>query len=133
MALRIVLALLAAFLALNGFNMLFNPAGWYESIPSVAHTGPLNPHFVRDIGCAYLASAVALGFAAWRMSYLWPGLLSALAFVGLHGLLHIWETILGFPASHHMGVIDIVGVYGPPIILILIIAWVSFQPKLKEA
>jgi hypothetical protein len=133
MALRIILAVVGVLLALNGFNMLFDPVGWYQSIPSVVHTGPLNQHFVRDIGIAYLAATLGLGLAAWRLSYFWPGVLTALAFVGLHGLLHIWETLLGFPASQHAGVIDIVGVYGPPIVLLLIILWVSFQPQVKEA
>jgi hypothetical protein len=133
MALRIILAVVAVLFALNGLNMLFNPVGWYQSIPSVVHTGPLNQHFVRDIGCAYLTASLALGLAAWRLANFWPGVLTALAFVGLHGLVHVWETIEGLPASEHMGVVDNLGVYGPPIVLVLIILWVSFQPKLKEA
>ena len=35
---------------------------WPKSaaIPGVAATGPANPHFIRDIGCAYLVTALAL-------------------------------------------------------------------------
>lgn len=128
MILRIALALVALFLALNGLNMLFAPAEWYASIPSVAHTGPLNPHFIRDIGIAYLASAISLALAVWRLNYFWPGTIGALAFVGLHAVLHLWETAIGSPASHAMGPIDIVGVYGPPLLIILIIAWFLYRP-----
>ena len=130
---RIVLTFVALLLALNGINMLFDPPGWYASIQSVAHTGPLNPHFVRDIGCAYLTAAFGVELAAARPVHFWPGILSALAFLGLHALVHIWETIEGMPAAQHMGTVDMLGVYGPPFILALIIAWARFQPALKEA
>ena len=45
---------LGAALAANGLFMLGDPAGWYAAIPGVTMTGPLNPHLVRDVGCAYL-------------------------------------------------------------------------------
>ena len=132
MALRIILAAVALLLALNGLNMLFDPAGWYASVPSVPHTGPLNPHFVRDIGIAYLTSSLSVGLAAWRGAYFWPGLITALAFLGLHALLHIWEAIIGLPASMHMSTVDLVGVYGPAVILLAIVGWVRLQPGTKE-
>ncbi|HVY56846.1 MAG TPA: hypothetical protein VHA77_03260 [Xanthobacteraceae bacterium] len=57
---RAALALaLGIALAANGLLMLFDPAGWYGLVPGVPETGPFNPHFVRDIGCAYLVAGVA--------------------------------------------------------------------------
>ena len=47
-------------LAANGLRMLFDPAGWYAVSPGVPETGPLNPHFVRDIDCAYILTGCAL-------------------------------------------------------------------------
>jgi len=52
---RITVAIrLGLALAANGLLVLFDPAGWYAVAPGVPETGPLNPHFVRDIGCAYI-------------------------------------------------------------------------------
>ena len=58
---RITVAIgLGLALAANGLLMLFDPAGWYAVAPGVPDTGPLNPHFVRDIGCAYILTGFAL-------------------------------------------------------------------------
>ena len=52
---RITLAIgLGLLLAANGFLMLADPAGWYAIVPGVPETGPLNPHFVREIGRAHV-------------------------------------------------------------------------------
>ena len=48
----------------NGLTMLANPDAWYGLLPGVVQTGPFNPHFVRDIGAAYLVTgATFLWFA----------------------------------------------------------------------
>ena len=57
--------LLAVILAANGLAMLFAPQPWYQLVPGVSGTGPLNVHFVRDIGCAYLCAGAAFGWL-WR-------------------------------------------------------------------
>ena len=58
---RITVAIgLGLALAANGLLMLFDPAGWYAVAPGVPETGPLNPHFVRDIGCACILTGFAL-------------------------------------------------------------------------
>ena len=36
---------------------------WYQTIPGVAQTGPMNVHFAKDVGLAYLSSGVALIWA----------------------------------------------------------------------
>ena len=92
---RVLAAILAAFHLLNALRMIFDPAGWYDSVPGITHTGPLNAHFVPDIGFAFLTAAV--GFAVWAvrpriaawavMAALWPA---------FHGLFHV----LGF--AHHL-------------------------------
>jgi hypothetical protein len=40
--------------------MLFDGATWYASVPGVVETGPYNPHFVQDIGAAFLVAGLAL-------------------------------------------------------------------------
>ena len=45
----------------NGLWMLADPAGWYARLPAaVPDTGPLNVHFVRDIGSAFTVTGIAL-------------------------------------------------------------------------
>jgi hypothetical protein len=87
--------MLAAGLAGNGLWMLFAPQPWYHLVPGVATTGPLNLHFVRDIGCAYLVAAAGL---AWRAADPARGTGAALlgaSFLLLHAGVHVAETLLG--------------------------------------
>jgi len=93
---RILAVILAAFHLLNAIRMIFDPAGWYASVPGIEHTGPLNTHFVPDIGFAFLVAAIGLGVWAAR-----PGAAAAWAIMGatwpaLHGVFHI----VGF--GHHL-------------------------------
>jgi hypothetical protein len=87
--------LLAAALAANGLAMLLDPPAWYAAIPGVAYTGPLNTHFVRDIGCAYLASAAGLAWRAWRPAQGAPAALLGAGFLLLHAAVHLGETLAG--------------------------------------
>jgi peptidoglycan/LPS O-acetylase OafA/YrhL len=78
--------------------MLSAPARWYDSIPSVAHTGPFNPHFVADIGAAFLAAGAGLIARAWRPRY-WPAAAAGVGFLGLHALIHVFEIATGLSAN----------------------------------
>jgi hypothetical protein len=115
---RGVYAALAVVLALNGLDMLFRGEAWYRSIPSVPHTGPYNPHFVMDIGCAYLGSAFGLALAAWRPAWSVPAAAVAVFFLAAHALVHMAEAIGGHASAAHAGLVDIVGVYGPPLVIL---------------
>ena len=87
--------LLAAFLAANGLFMLAAPQAWYHAVPGVAATGPLNLHFVRDIGCAYLVAAAGMAWRAGSAASGWPAALAGALFLLLHAGVHIGETLLG--------------------------------------
>ena len=88
---RFVLYALALFYGANGAVMLAVPDLWYATVPDVAHTGSFNPHFVRDIGIAFLAASVSLVLGAGgSRAALWPGA----AFLGGHAALHIAEMAL---------------------------------------
>ena len=51
----IVLGFFAAGNLVNAVWMLASPAHWYLNLPAnIPGTGPLNEHFVRDIGCIFL-------------------------------------------------------------------------------
>lgn len=79
----------------NACAMLFAPRLWYGQVPGVAGTGPLNPHFVRDIGCAFLVAALGLAWRAWRPHTGWPAALAGAGFLLLHALVHVAETLAG--------------------------------------
>src|SRR4051812_35554810 len=91
---NILRSLLVAFRGANGLFMLSAPHTWYHAVPGVNDTGPLNLHFVRDVGCAYL---VAAGGMAWRAAIPasgWAAALIGSVFLLLHVALHIGETLL---------------------------------------
>ena len=66
-----VLVVFAIGNAANALWMLADPAGWYVGLPAaVPDTGPLNTHFVRDIGSAFGVMSAALFLAAARPALL---------------------------------------------------------------
>jgi hypothetical protein len=87
--------LLATGLATNGAAMLAQPAAWYHAVPGVIYTGPLNLHFVRDIGAAYLAAAAGLAWRALRGPSAGPAAQCGALFLGLHAAIHVGETLAG--------------------------------------
>ncbi len=85
---RILAAVLGVGGSVNGVFMLTAPALWYDSVPGLPHTGPFNPHFVADIGAAYLVASLALIARAWRPRY-WPAAVAGAAFMVAHALIHV--------------------------------------------
>ncbi|MFZ3006326.1 MAG: hypothetical protein WA047_09125, partial [Phenylobacterium sp.] len=57
---RTIAVVLAVILGGNGLFMLGAPLTWYDAVPGVPSTGAFNTHFVRDIGAAYLVTALGL-------------------------------------------------------------------------
>lgn len=79
--------------ALNGAFMLIDGARWYDTVPGLPHTGPFNPHFVADIGAAYLVASLALIARAWRPRY-WPAAVAGAAFMLAHALIHVADLTM---------------------------------------
>ena len=113
----------------NGLWMLADPAGWYARLPAaVPDTGPLNVHFVRDIGSAFTVTGIALAWAAVRPALRVPMLVVATAFYVLHALVHVSDTLFGrLPASHWT--IDAPGVYVPAVLLVLLTLRAARHPS----
>jgi hypothetical protein len=111
---RWILRLLGAGMVVNGLFMLFTSEGWFTRI--AAYTGPFNVHLVQDVGAAYvtagLASLWAAHAAAWRL----PLAVSALLFIGIHGLIHLVEVARGIQPALHL-LEDFPGVYLPALLL----------------
>jgi hypothetical protein len=93
-----IAAILGAASTLNGVFMLMAGSRWYETIPGVTHTGPFNPHFVADIGAAYLAGGLALAARAWRPRY-WPAAVAGAGFFALHAIIHVGDIAAGHAES----------------------------------
>jgi hypothetical protein len=117
-------------LTANGLAMLLAPAIWYAAIPGVTTTGPLNLHFVRDIGCAYL---VAAGGFLWlsRNPARWPAAAAGTAFLALHAGVHLAEFLGGHSHLSHL-LSDLPGVFLVPLFA-LWLAWPRRSyPTVKE-
>ena len=60
--LSLVLGLFALGNLTNGVWMLLSPTHWYHKLPAaVPDFGPLNEHFVRDLGTVFVMMALVLG------------------------------------------------------------------------
>jgi len=116
----ILLLLLGALHIANGLWMLIAPASWYVDLPAgVPDTGPLNVHFVRDIGCAFLATGVALVWAAVssQLAVRLACLTLATVFVVGHASVHLFELVRGGLAPRHWR-LDLPGVFVPALMLV---------------
>jgi hypothetical protein len=112
----------------NGVWMLAAPADWYARLPAaVPDTGPLNEHFVRDVGSAFVMMGCALVAGALRPALRAPALAFVALFYVLHALVHVADTLTGrLPASHWL--IDLPGVYLPAALLVALAAVAARRP-----
>jgi hypothetical protein len=113
---QILMALAALVCIANGAIMVWDPFGWYQMVPTVKFTGPPNPHFIRDIGLAYLWSGAMLVFAAVRPAMRWLAALAGAMWISFHGGFHIWEVMTGICAPDRFWK-DSPGTLGPPLMV----------------
>jgi len=97
---RALSGIIGAGTAINGAMMLLAGRHWYDTTPSVADTGPFNPHFVSDVGAAYAIAGLSLLARAWRPQY-WPAAVAGAAFFSAHAIIHLIGLLGGH--SHHAG------------------------------
>jgi len=125
---RLVLTSLLGFLLVaNGLLMLVDPAAWYAHVPGVPETGPLNPHFVRDIGCAYVVAGTALIGYAFEERLRAAALAGAL-FLTLHALVHIADAAAGRGHSDQ-ALVEVVTVFAPAVVAL----WLVLVPTTSKA
>jgi hypothetical protein len=106
---RSIAAVFAILTVLNGSIMLFAGPSWYASAPGVSETGPYNPHFVQDIGAAFLTAGLALAARAWRPLY-WPAAVAGAGFLAAHALIHLAAIVAG---HDHLATFDLAAVVLP--------------------
>jgi peptidoglycan/LPS O-acetylase OafA/YrhL len=95
---RWIAAILAVLNTANGLAMLFASSIWWANVPGVPETGPLNLHFVQDVGAAFLVAGLALAARAWRPIY-WPAAVAGSGFLAAHALIHLAMIATGH--DHH--------------------------------
>ena len=113
----------------NALWMLASSTSWFRMIPGVEDSGEINPHFVRDVGIAYLLCGVGALWCAANINQARYVHIGVTAFISLHALLHIIETLTGhFPADHWY--LDFPLVIFPAILLIAItpVVWNRYSP-----
>ena len=104
----------------NGLWMLFWPEAWYHDLPAgVPDTGPLNLHFVRDLGAAFLTMAIVLFVSAPVAQRRRGALLAIACWYVLHSIIHIVDVARGLLDPHHL-LLDFPLVYLPTIILLVL-------------
>jgi hypothetical protein len=110
---RIGLILLGIFHAANGLFMLAAPDQWYAIVPGVPTTGPFNPHFVHDIGWAFLASGIGLVLGGGTGRRAGTFAIAGAAFPALHAVMHVFEWFEhGLPHGAQLMLSEFVGVAG---------------------
>ena len=108
---------LSAMLGLNGLAMLFGSFWWYNTVPGVTATGGFNPHFVRDIGMAYIVTAGGLVWFARAPVAAWPALVGSALFLTLHASIHVFDATCSVRGLADF-IRDLPGVYLPAAILV---------------
>jgi len=107
----IILGFFAAGNLVNAVWMLASPAHWYLNLPAnIPGTGPLNEHFVRDIGCIFLLLGLALLAGMFVRRLRLPAMVLATAYSLLHALVHVYDSARGLLAPDHWRV-DVVPIY----------------------
>jgi len=116
----LLFAILGAMNLGNGLWMLFAPEAWYHDLPAgVPDTGPLNLHFVRDIGAAFSTIGVAFLLAAPNARRHREVMLGAACFYVLHALVHVTDLFGGRLDADHW-LIDLPGVFLPALVLAIL-------------
>jgi len=111
-----------------GTWMLVDPVHWYFNLPAgVPDFGPLNEHFVRDVGCAFFVQGVLLAggavVPAWRV----PACAVVTLFYPLHAVVDVVGTVRGLVGPEHW-MIDVPGVYMPALLLIMT-TWLVWRQR----
>lgn len=126
-------AVLAGFLGLvmgaNGLVMLLAGPWWYGAVPGVPTTGPFNPHFVKDIGAAYLVVGASLGAFAWRPAAAFSALVASTGFLTLHAAIHVGDALASRTCGQDL-IRDLPGIFIPALIGLGLVA--AFLNPAKE-
>ena len=118
---RIILIAVGGYALVNATYIWAAPQHWYNTIPGVPATGPLNLHFARDVALAFLSSAIALIWAGGKANA--TAAICGSLWLAFHALFHLWVWAnRGFPADL-VALTNLTGIQLP--------AWVSAWAAIK--
>ena len=84
---------------------------WYNNVPGVVLTGPLNMHLAKDVALAYLASGIGLVWAGLKHDRS-VGVLGA-SWLVFHAIFHMGMWMhRGFPLDY-IAFVNLVGIQFP--------------------
>ena len=116
----LLLLFMAAMSLGNGALMILFSEQWYLCLITPERASLFNPHFVIDVGAAYLTVGTALLWAALRRQDAFPLVTMALLFSLLHAGNHAYEYLsFGNPTRH--AVVELLGIWAPVVVL----GWLS--------
>lgn len=115
---QMLVGIVAIFALLFGLFMLAQPQLWYRTVPTVVFTGPFNQHFIRDIGAAFLAGGLTLGWALCDLRARRMGVLAGALWLSLHAFVHLYEVATGICGTA-VFLRDFPGVFGPPALALI--------------
>jgi hypothetical protein len=125
----ILFAILGLLNLAHGLWMLVAPESWYHGLPAgVPDTGPLNLHFVRDIGATFSTIGVAFLVGAVRPTARRGVLLGVTLFFVLHALVHVADLLAGRLHADHW-LIDLPGVFLPAAVLAVLCLPPFWRPR----
>jgi len=128
----IICLLIALLDILHGLWMLVAPKHWYYNLPAgVPEYGPLNVHFIRDIGCTFFLLGIGLVFASFYLSYRLPLFTMNTGFYLLHMFVHIHEVVSG-RIRLSMFWVDLPGVYIPAIVVFILNIFMITKYRTEE-
>jgi hypothetical protein len=114
-----LLFMAAASLA-NGALMILFSEQWYLCLITPERAALFNPHFVVDVGAAYITIGTGLLWAALRPQYAFPLAGMALLFSLLHAGNHVYEY-LSFGNPTRYLAIELLGIWAP----VLVFGWLA--------
>lgn len=125
MIVRALLLLIGLANLANGLFMLLAPEQWFAAVPGVPM--PFNPHFVMDIGMAYIASGMGLALGARSGRSFAVLACAGAAWPVLHALIHVdgW-AMHGFPSDPQIAISETVGVVTLAV-LGAVLAWLRLK------
>ncbi|MEO7803341.1 MAG: hypothetical protein ABIS18_02600 [Actinomycetota bacterium] len=110
-----------------GVWMVVSPEGWFDIFPgAISDFGPLNAHFVRDLGGWYIASGVIFVFAFTNpMRFGGVALIVNFIAAGVHAGSHISEVVSGRVDAKHW-IIDTPTIF-VPFLFGLVLLWIWWR------
>ena len=111
--------------------MLFFAENWYINLPAaIEDTGPLNTHFVHDIGLVYCIAGMAAFYCAQNVPNCKAVHIGLTLWTVGHALIHVIEILIGLlPPTHWL--IDLPLLFVPAILISAITPYVFKLNKVR--